>query len=128
MIARGSSTGDRRVVIAALDHRACTEGNVLFRRDGEVVLDTLLRLGWTAPYACRRGGCGVCLIRIHRGEVRHGPHTQRALSRRAETEERLGLACRALPTTSVVEIDFCRGDAERGAAISDSTRSFAKEQ
>ncbi|MGQ4598391.1 2Fe-2S iron-sulfur cluster-binding protein [Nocardia sp. R6R-6] len=128
MTARASSTGDRRVVIAGPGEKVGEQSDVLVRRHGEVVLDTLLRLGWTAPHACRRGGCGVCLIRIHRGEVRHGPHTQRALSQRAETEERLGLACRALPTTSVVEIDFCRGDTARGTTFSDSTRSFVKEQ
>ncbi|HKS49816.1 MAG TPA: 2Fe-2S iron-sulfur cluster-binding protein [Amycolatopsis sp.] len=127
MIPQGSSPGDRRVIIAAPGELVSGERNVLIRRHDEVVLDTLLRLGWTAPYVCRRGGCGVCLIRLHRGEVRHGPHTERALSRRAETEERLGLACRAIPVTSVVEIGFCRGDAERQTPVSDFTRSKARE-
>ncbi|MGQ4615635.1 2Fe-2S iron-sulfur cluster-binding protein [Nocardia sp. R7R-8] len=119
MITRGCWTRDQRVLIAAPGEHVGEEGKVLVRRHDEVVLDTLLRLGWAAPHACRRGGCGVCLIRIHRGAVRHGPHTQRALSRRAETEERLGLACRALPTTPVVEIEFCHGDGEQATAMSE---------
>jgi ferredoxin len=113
LIAQRHSTVGQRLTIAAADHQVGGCGRVLRRRDGEVVLDTLLRLGWTAPYACRRGGCGLCLIKLHRGRVRHGAHTDRALPHRAEKEERLGLACRAIPITPAVEIEFCRGAARQ---------------
>lgn len=121
------SVANGRLIIVSADEPG-DERRVLRRRDGEVVLDTLLRLGWTAPYACRRGGCGVCLIRLHRGRVRHGPHTERALSERAETDEGLALACRALPTTSVVEVEFRRGYAKQILPMSIFTPHQEKEQ
>jgi ferredoxin len=127
-MAQRHSTVGQRLTIAAADKPVDEVGCVLRRRDGEVVLDTLLRLGWTAPYACRRGGCGLCLIKLHRGRVSHGPHTARALSRRAEKEERLGLACRATPTTPSVEIEFCRGAARQVIPTWHSPLNRAKEQ
>ena len=92
---------------------------MLRRRAGEVLLDTVLRLGWTAPYACRRGGCGLCLVRLHRGQVRHGPHTQRALQQFGGSAEGKALACRAVPTTSVVEVEFLNGQARCVMPIAD---------
>lgn len=118
----------RRLIIAVPGEPVDEAGDVLVRRHGEVLLDTILRLGWTAPYACRRGGCGVCVVQLHRGKVRHGPHTERALSQSAETEDGLALACRALPLTPLVEIEFCQGDARRVAPISVLTREPVGEQ
>ena len=106
-------TAPTRLTIAAPEAQLDDSTMALRGRAGEVLLDTMLRLGWTAPYACRRGGCGACLVRLHHGRVRHGPHTERALRQFGEPGERKALACRAVPTTSVVEVEFYGGKARR---------------
>lgn len=37
----------------------------------ETLLDTLLRHGIDAPYSCKIGGCGSCLVEVLEGEVDH---------------------------------------------------------
>lgn len=107
--AKVGSHEQTRLTIASPGAQPESHPEVLWRRDGEVLLDTILRLGWTAPYACRRGGCGLCLVRLHRGQVRHGPHTIRALKKFGLPAEAKALTCRAVPTTPVVEVEFYSG-------------------
>lgn len=116
-----------RLTIASADAQLDNNLAVLHRRAGEVLLDTVLRLGWTAPHACRRGGCGLCLVRLHRGQVRHGPHTQRALQQFGGSSEDKALACRAVPTTAVVEVEFLSGHARRVVSIADRGPNEGKE-
>jgi CDP-4-dehydro-6-deoxyglucose reductase len=68
------------------------------------VLGRLNRAGFAIPGArCRRGGCGVCRVRLIAGAVEHGPHTTRALPA-SEQAKGKALACRAVPTTCVVVV------------------------
>lgn len=117
--------GPRVVIISSPE--APEAPDRLQRRENEVLLDTMRRLGWTGAYACRRGGCGECLVRVHRGAVEHGPHTQRALS---SEDERAGhaLACRARPTTPEVEIEFLKGEARQYMPILSLMQNKAKER
>ncbi|MEU1178860.1 2Fe-2S iron-sulfur cluster-binding protein [Streptomyces sp. NPDC005820] len=74
-------------------------------RDGESVLDTVLRNRPDAPYACKGGVCGTCRAFLVSGEVRMDRNY--ALERE-ETEAGYVLACQSHPVTEAVEVDFDR--------------------
>ncbi|MCA1223769.1 2Fe-2S iron-sulfur cluster-binding protein [Streptomyces sp. 8L] len=74
-------------------------------RDGEPLLETVLRARADAPYACRGGVCGTCRTLLVSGEV--------AMDRdfALEPEEREAgyvLACQSHAVTPEVELDFDR--------------------
>jgi ring-1,2-phenylacetyl-CoA epoxidase subunit PaaE len=72
-------------------------------RDGESVLETVLRNRSDAPYACKGGVCGTCRTKLVSGEVRMDRNF--ALEPE-ETEAGYVLACQSHPVTPVVEVDF----------------------
>ncbi len=72
-------------------------------REGESVLETVLRNRSDAPYACKGGVCGTCRARLVSGEVRMDRNFA------LEPEELDGgyvLACQSHPVTEQVELDF----------------------
>ncbi|MET9958031.1 2Fe-2S iron-sulfur cluster-binding protein [Streptomyces sp. NPDC006326] len=74
-------------------------------REGESLLDAVLRNRADAPYACKGGVCGTCRAFVVRGEVR----MDRNFALEAEeTEAGFVLACQSHPVTDEVEIDFDR--------------------
>ena len=72
-------------------------------RDGESLLDTVLRVRPDAPYACKGGVCGTCRAFLVSGEVRMDRNF--ALEPE-ETEAGYVLACQSRPVTEGVEVDF----------------------
>ncbi|MEW2222713.1 2Fe-2S iron-sulfur cluster-binding protein [Streptomyces sp. NPDC006990] len=72
-------------------------------REGETLLEAVLRNRTDAPYACKGGVCGTCRARLLGGEV----HMDRNF---ALEEEELSvgyvLACQSHPLTEEVEVDF----------------------
>ncbi|MFI2370261.1 2Fe-2S iron-sulfur cluster-binding protein [Streptomyces sp. NPDC018833] len=74
-------------------------------RDGESLLDTVLRSRADAPYACKGGVCGTCRAFLVAGEVRMDRNF--ALEPE-ETEAGYVLACQSHPVTGEVELDFDR--------------------
>ena len=74
-------------------------------RDGESVLETVLRNRPDAPYACKGGVCGTCRAFLVSGEVRMDRNF--ALEPE-ETEAGYVLACQSHPLTEAVEVDFDR--------------------
>jgi ring-1,2-phenylacetyl-CoA epoxidase subunit PaaE len=74
-------------------------------RDGESLLDTVLRNRPDAPYACKGGVCGTCRAFLVAGEVRMDRNF--ALEPE-ETEAGYVLACQSHPATEKVELDFDR--------------------
>ncbi|MFJ7267057.1 2Fe-2S iron-sulfur cluster-binding protein [Streptomyces sp. NPDC099050] len=74
-------------------------------RDGESLLDAVLRARADAPYACKGGVCGTCRAFLVSGEVRMERNF--ALEER-ETEAGFVLACQSHPVSEDVEIDFDR--------------------
>ncbi|MBT2367296.1 2Fe-2S iron-sulfur cluster binding domain-containing protein [Streptomyces sp. ISL-10] len=74
-------------------------------RDGESLLDTVLRSRADAPYACKGGVCGTCRAFLVSGEVRMDRNF--ALEPE-ETEAGYVLACQSHPATGEVELDFDR--------------------
>ncbi|MFF8968824.1 2Fe-2S iron-sulfur cluster-binding protein [Streptomyces sp. NPDC014995] len=74
-------------------------------RDGESVLEAVLRNRPDAPYACKGGVCGTCRAFLVSGEVRMDRNF--ALEPE-ETEAGYVLACQSHPLTETVEVDFDR--------------------
>jgi ring-1,2-phenylacetyl-CoA epoxidase subunit PaaE len=88
-------------VTARLDGR----GGTWPVREGESLLDTVLRNRPDAPYACKGGVCGTCRAFLVAGEVRMDRNF--ALEPE-ETEAGYVLACQSHPVTEKVELDFDR--------------------
>ncbi|WAX79148.1 2Fe-2S iron-sulfur cluster-binding protein [Streptomyces sp. KMM 9044] len=88
-------------VTALLDGR----GGTWPVREGESLLETVLRNRPEAPYACKGGVCGTCRAFLVSGEVRMNRNF--ALESE-ETEAGYVLACQSRPVTERVELDFDR--------------------
>ncbi|MEU1007145.1 2Fe-2S iron-sulfur cluster-binding protein [Streptomyces sp. NPDC005890] len=74
-------------------------------REGESLLEAVLRNRPDAPYACKGGVCGTCRAFLVAGEVRMDRNF--ALETE-ETEAGYVLACQSHPLTERVELDFDR--------------------
>ncbi|MFJ1896967.1 MULTISPECIES: 2Fe-2S iron-sulfur cluster-binding protein [unclassified Streptomyces] len=74
-------------------------------REGESLLETVLRSRSDAPYACKGGVCGTCRAFLVSGEVRMDRNF--ALEPE-ETGAGYVLACQSHPVTGEVELDFDR--------------------
>ncbi|MFE3139281.1 2Fe-2S iron-sulfur cluster-binding protein [Streptomyces scopuliridis] len=74
-------------------------------KDGDSLLETVLRSRADAPYACKGGVCGTCRAFLVSGEVRMDRNF--ALEPE-ETEAGYVLACQSHPATAEVELDFDR--------------------
>ncbi|MFI9580740.1 2Fe-2S iron-sulfur cluster-binding protein [Streptomyces sp. NPDC052236] len=74
-------------------------------REGESLLETVLRSRSDAPYACKGGVCGTCRAFLVSGEVRM---ERNFALEPEETEAGYVLACQSHPATPEVELDFDR--------------------
>ncbi|MFE9532908.1 2Fe-2S iron-sulfur cluster-binding protein [Streptomyces sp. NPDC006691] len=74
-------------------------------REGESLLETVLRARADAPYACKGGVCGTCRAFLVKGEVRM---ERNFALEPEETEAGYVLACQSHPATGEVELDFDR--------------------
>ncbi|MFI9721024.1 2Fe-2S iron-sulfur cluster-binding protein [Streptomyces sp. NPDC052396] len=74
-------------------------------REGETLLETVLRNRPDAPYACKGGVCGTCRAFLAAGEVRMDRNF--ALEQE-ELDAGYVLACQSHPATERVELDFDR--------------------
>ncbi|MFK4224585.1 2Fe-2S iron-sulfur cluster-binding protein [Streptomyces sp. NPDC019890] len=95
------STPTRAALTATLDGRS----GKWPVREGESLLETVLRSRADAPYACKGGVCGTCRALLVSGEVRMDRNF--ALEQE-ETEAGYVLACQSHPATPEVELDFDR--------------------
>ena len=67
----------------------------------ETILEAALAHGFTLPYSCRNGACGVCKGKVLEGSVDFGNHQAYSLSE-AEKSNGLALFCCAKPKTNLV--------------------------
>jgi CDP-4-dehydro-6-deoxyglucose reductase len=76
-------------------------GHILKVESGETILEAALREGFSLPYGCRNGSCGICKGKIIQGTVDYGRHNAETLT---EEEKRAGnaLFCCALPLSDLV--------------------------
>jgi ferredoxin-NADP reductase/ferredoxin/truncated hemoglobin YjbI len=65
-------------------------------RNGETVLEALLRQGAETDYSCRRGSCHTCALRCLEGEVEHTRHISETLVRDGHI-----LPCVAIPKSDL---------------------------
>jgi CDP-4-dehydro-6-deoxyglucose reductase/ferredoxin-NAD(P)+ reductase (naphthalene dioxygenase ferredoxin-specific) len=75
---------------------------------GETILAAALRAGVPYPCGCRSGNCGACKSTLAAGEIEMSPYSDYALSK-AEREQGLILACRAVPWSDV-EVAWLEAD------------------
>ena len=75
--------------------------HVLKVESGETILEAALREGFSLPYGCRNGSCGICKGKIIQGTVNYGRHNEETLT---EEEKQAGKAlfCCASPLTNLV--------------------------
>ncbi|WP_037056344.1 2Fe-2S iron-sulfur cluster-binding protein [Pseudonocardia asaccharolytica] len=77
--------------------------------DGETVLRALSRAGLRYRVGCRRGGCGICKVRLVLGEVAYERPIATTVLSDEERIEGICLSCRAIPITSIA-IELQEGD------------------
>lgn len=76
-------------------------GHVLKLESGETILEAALREGFSLPYGCRNGSCGICKGKIIQGTVDYGRYNEETLT---EEEKQAGKAlfCCASPLSDLV--------------------------
>lgn len=67
----------------------------------ETILDAALRHGYSLPYSCREGDCGICKGKIMEGQVELGKHLSSALTA-ADKAAGITLFCCAKPKSDLV--------------------------
>lgn len=67
----------------------------------ETILGAALRHGYTLPYSCREGVCGVCKGKVMEGKVDHGNYLGSALTERDKAAG-MALFCCATPESDLV--------------------------
>ncbi len=96
---------------------------------GESVLQGMLRLGRKGiPAGCVNGGCGVCKIKLHKGDVtRLGPISRAHVSAEEEAQG-YTLACRVSPSCEILlevagkmQKPFTKGHAAQAGPSSSTT-------
>jgi NAD(P)H-flavin reductase/quinol-cytochrome oxidoreductase complex cytochrome b subunit len=80
------------------------DNRIVAVREGETLLESVLRDGVAFPFDCRNGGCGVCKCTIVYGRVDHGIYQQDALSAE-EKAAGIALACCATPLSDL-ELEY----------------------
>lgn len=76
-------------------------GHVLQVESGETILEAALREGFSLPYGCRNGSCGICKGKIIQGTVDYGRHSEETLTEKEKREDN-ALFCCASPLTDLV--------------------------
>lgn len=87
--------------------------DVEFRvRQGETVLDAVVRSGYKFRIGCRRGGCGLCKAQIVQGTIGYSQVVSPGVLSMEERASGTCLMCRAEPASDVVvrlrDDDFLR--------------------
>jgi NAD(P)H-flavin reductase/ferredoxin len=80
------------------------DNRIIPARQGETILEAVLREGIAFPYECRNGGCGQCKCTVSYGSVEQGPHQESALSADERAKGQV-LACSATPLSDV-ELEY----------------------
>ncbi|MDH5480210.1 MAG: CDP-6-deoxy-delta-3,4-glucoseen reductase [Nitrosomonas sp.] len=76
-------------------------GHTLNVESNETILQAALREGFSLPYGCRNGSCGICKGKIIQGSVDYGLHNEETLT---EEEKQAGSAlfCCASPLSELI--------------------------
>ena len=71
------------------------------RRD-ETLVDTIARAGYSMRIGCRRGGCGLCRVRVESGRFHLNATVSSQVLPESERDQGVTLACRMVPDGDVV--------------------------
>ncbi len=77
------------------------DGMAIPVRPGETVFDALVRGGFRAPYACRRGRCAACKVQLISGQVTYTRTVPCQLFSDEERAAGVCLSCTALAVGDV---------------------------
>ncbi|MBB6443923.1 2Fe-2S iron-sulfur cluster-binding protein [Bacillus benzoevorans] len=80
--------------------------------ENENILDASIRTHGGIKVGCKRGGCGLCKIKVVEGEIKHGAVSRSVLPLQEE-EEGYALACRAMPKSDITIEDHSAAQAEK---------------
>lgn len=86
-----------------------TSGKTFSVEADETVLEAALRQGINLPYGCKNGACGSCKGKCIEGKIRHGDHSQSALSAADETAGSTLLCCAHPQTDLLIEVREVQG-------------------
>lgn len=81
-------------------------------KENESILDSSIRTNGKIKVGCKRGGCGLCKIKVVDGEIEHGAVSRSVLPLNEE-EEGYALACRAVPKSDITIEDHSAAQAEK---------------
>ncbi len=81
------------------------EENHVAPKDGESILEALLRIDADVPFSCQEGDCSSCIAKLTYGTALVRSGVLKTL-RECDLEDGLVLACLAQPTSRHVRIDF----------------------
>ena len=92
-----------------LDVTILPDGTRTTANPDETLLRALGRVGLRYRVGCKRGGCGICKVRLVLGEVRYERPIAASVLTDDERVEGICLSCRAVPLTNIV-IELQEGD------------------
>lgn len=78
-------------------------GHILQVEPGEAILEAALREGFSLPYGCRNGSCGICKGKIIEGAVNYGRHSEDALTDEEKRDGSALFCCASALTDLVIE-------------------------
>ena len=81
-------------------------------KEKENILDASIRTNGKIKVGCKRGGCGLCKIKVVDGEIEHGAISRSVLPLHEEAEG-YALACRAVPKSDITIEDHSAAQAEK---------------
>ena len=70
------------------------QGSSINTREGETILDALLRQGISIPFSCRNGICHVCMQHCVKGSI---PHAAQHGLRQELRDQGYFMACKCIP-------------------------------
>jgi len=92
-----------------LDVTILPDGTIAPVSHDETLLRALGRAGLRYRVGCKRGGCGICKVRLLLGEVRYERPIAASVLTDDERVQGICLSCRAVPITNLV-IELQEGD------------------
>jgi ferredoxin len=81
-------------------------------KENENILDASIRTNGKIKVGCKRGGCGLCKIKVTAGDIEHGAVSRSVLPLH-EAEEGYALACRTVPKSDITIEDHSEAQAEK---------------
>ncbi|WP_432558104.1 2Fe-2S iron-sulfur cluster-binding protein [Granulicoccus sp. GXG6511] len=76
--------------------------------EGDTIMAALNKNGYTFLLGCRRGGCGICKVRVVEGTIEHNRPVAETALPAEERAEGVCLGCRAVPQGEEIRITLLK--------------------